>query len=386
MESLQNLLADYSSTKETRFVNRYLKYAEIEERILTLPAIFKVQNIGKSVQKRPIYSVQFGNGPKKVLLWSQMHGNESTTTKAVFDLLKGVEQERDPLYKTILSTCTMLLIPVLNPDGLVAYTRVNANGVDLNRDAKDLSQPESNVLDEVFGSFQPDFCFNLHDQRTIFSAGAKEKPATVSFLAPSYNEAKDINQTRKIAMQLIVKMNHFLQAHIPESVGRYDDAYNSNCVGDKLQSLATPTILFEAGHFPGDYQREETRKWIFMSLMQGFLSISKEDYSCIDLQNYKNIPKNEKLYYDIIIRNANTKKYGNIDIAIQYEEILQNKQLQFVPKIQKTGDLSTYFAHFEVDGIGKIVQVNAGDLLEKDVVIENIRLGNEDLMLNLNQY
>jgi hypothetical protein len=47
------------------------------------------------------------------------------------------------------------------------YTRLNANEVDLNRDSQNLTQPESKVLREIFDLFQPHYCFNLHDQRTI---------------------------------------------------------------------------------------------------------------------------------------------------------------------------------------------------------------------------
>ena len=57
---------------------------------------------------------------------------------------------------------------MLNPDGATLYTRANANAVDLNRDSQDLTQPARRVLRATFERFKPDYCFNLHDQRTIF--------------------------------------------------------------------------------------------------------------------------------------------------------------------------------------------------------------------------
>ncbi|WP_246054392.1 M14 family metallopeptidase [Antarcticibacterium flavum] len=60
---------------------------------------------------------------------------------------------------------------MLNPDGARAYTRVNSRGVDLNRDAHNREEEESKVLRKVYNEFKPHYCFNLHDQRTIFSAG-----------------------------------------------------------------------------------------------------------------------------------------------------------------------------------------------------------------------
>ena len=55
-------------------------------------------------------------------------------------------------------------------------------------------------------------------------------------------------------MAIIAELNEMLQEFIPGQVGRYDDGFNINCVGDTLQQLNIPTILFEAGHFPNDYK------------------------------------------------------------------------------------------------------------------------------------
>ena len=198
-------------------------------------------------------------------MWSQMHGNESTTTKALFDLflfLNGDSNEANQIRKDF----TLLIIPILNPDGAEAYTRVNANEIDLNRDSVDLSQPESKLLRKTFEEFEPDFCYNLHDQRTIFAAGDKNYPATISFLAPSYNNEKEYNKNRLKAVNVIAEMNEELQKYIPNQVGRFDDSFNINCIGDMFQSLGVPTILFEAGHYQDDYEREETRKFIFISI------------------------------------------------------------------------------------------------------------------------
>src|SRR5690606_36642598 len=211
----------------------------------------QVAVIGQSVLGEPIYSNTIGKGPKKLFMWSQMHGNESTTTKAIFDLLNTVQSGNESI-KHILNTCTVCIIPMLNPDGAKAYTRVNANEVDLNRDGQVRSQPESQILRSVFDSFNPDFCYNLHGQRTLFSAGTTNKPATVSFLAPAQDEACTVTPTRKIAMEIIAEMNRMLQQVIPNQVGVYDDAFNLNCVGDTFQSENKPTMLFEAGHYYND--------------------------------------------------------------------------------------------------------------------------------------
>ena len=140
---------------------------------------------------------------------------------------------------------------------------------------KNLSQPESKVLRQAFLSFKPHFCYNLHGQRTIFSAGNTNKPATVSFLAPAQDEHCTVTNNRKVAMEVIGAMNTMLQTVIPNQVGVYDDAFNINCVGDTFQSENVPTMLFEAGHFPNDYGRDKTREFIYYSLLESLDYISK---------------------------------------------------------------------------------------------------------------
>ena len=250
----------YDSKKTIRDKNK-----NIEDLIFK----YHYQVIGKSVLGKPIYQLVLGSGKTKIFMWSQMHGNEGTTTKALFDFINFLHSDSTE-SRVLLSSFTFCLLPMVNPDGAEAYTRENANGIDLNRDAQNLTQPESIVLRQVFDRFQPHYAYNLHDQRTIFGVGSTGKPATLSFLAPSYNEEREINENRQKAINLIAGINDELQKYIPGQVGRFDDSFNINCIGDTFQFLGVPTILFEAGHYPNDYDREITRKYIFFSLISSF--------------------------------------------------------------------------------------------------------------------
>ncbi|WP_422351419.1 M14 family metallopeptidase [Flagellimonas sp.] len=341
----------FESYKERSVEGRYVTVDSLQKTWLNTLDSSLVETIGGSVLGNTIFSITLGSGPKKVLMWSQMHGNESTTTKAVLDLVNCLIAEED-FSQSILENCTLCIVPILNPDGAIAYTRVNANEVDLNRDAKNRTQPESVVLRELFERFHPNYCFNLHDQRTLFSAGNTDKPATVSFLSPSNNPERTVDQTRTIGMQLIVAMNRMLQNQIPGQVGRYDDGFNENCIGDTFQMLGVPTILFEAGHFKEDYQREETRKYIFMALMEVLGVISKNRIAEFPHQEYFDIPENEKLFFDILIKNAhlvNESLAVNQQVGIRFVETLKNGAIDFVPEVAEVGELDTSFGHFNLD-------------------------------------
>ncbi len=348
----------FSQYKEQSIEGRYITLDSILPLLNKINTNHQVEIIGKSVLENPIYKYQIGTGKIKILLWSQMHGNESTTTKALFDFINVLNGDSE-LAKKLLNTFTFCCIPMLNPDGAKLYTRENANKVDLNRDSQNLSQPESRVLREIFEKFKPDYCYNLHDQRTIFGVGSTGKPATLSFLAPSYNEAREINDSRLKAINLIASMNEVLQQYIPGQLGRFDDSFNINCIGDTFQSLGVPTVLFEAGHFPNDYLREETRKYVFIALVSSFNILSENDIVINKLDNYLSISQNKVVFYDLMYKNIKIN-YDGIEIitnfAAQYKEELIEGKIYFNAYFVRISDLDDYFGHFEYDAKGALYQ------------------------------
>lgn len=340
----------YTTNHETHLNGRYIFLDSIKGLLDFYENLFNIEVIGFSVNNNPIYKIQLGNGPQKIMMWSQMHGNESTTTKAVFDLLKLLAGNTE-ISNKILKNCTLCIIPMLNPDGAKAYTRVNANEIDLNRDAQTLSQPESKVLRRLYDEFNPHFCFNLHDQRTIFSAGSTNKPATVSFLSPAEDENRTITTTRKKSMEVIAAINTMLQQIIPGQVGRYDDSFNINCVGDTFQSLGSPTLLFESGHYQNDYEREKTREFIFYSLIKAITYIADHNVSGDNYETYFDIPENDKLFLDIIYRDfplIEDGKERKTDIGILFKETLVNNKIEFIPEVNEVGDIKQLFGHKEL--------------------------------------
>ena len=354
--NLEHLFSQY---KEETIQGRYITLDSIEPLLQKLNTNDQLKIIGKSVLGKPIYSYEIGEGKTKIFLWSQMHGNESTTTKSLFDFLN-VLHSGSELAQQLLNAFTFCSIPMLNPDGATLYTRVNANKVDLNRDSQELTQPESKLLRAIFESFKPDYCFNLRDQRTIFGVSTTGKPATLSFLAPSYNEEREINESRLQAINLIASINEVLQEYLPNQIGRFDDSFNINCIGDMFQYLGVPTLLFEAGHFADDYEREKTRKYVFMALIASFKTLSENVIVSNGIDIYLNIPQNKAVFYDFIYKNIKIN-YDGIEkitnFAAQYKEELIENQICFNAYISEIGNLDGYFGHFEY---------NAKEALYKD--------------------
>lgn len=324
---------------------RYLPPTIVETFLKQLPKGSTVKTIGYSVQKRPISLVSIGNGKTKILLWSQMHGNESTTTKALFDFIPWFLDSSQLAYQ---KKFTLNIILQLNPDGAAVYTRLNAVSVDLNRDALKMSQPESKALQNVYNRFKPDYCLNLHGQRTLFSAGVMGEPASISFLAPSADINRTLTTARISAMKCIVAIFKGLENDLPNQIGRYDDTFNPNCFGDHFTSLGTPTILFEAGHFPGDYQREETRALILKSF-KIFFNTLLVDENLHNVNEYVNIPENSKDFVDLLVKGVNIidkeTLFKSQHLGVRYEEKLINGEICFIPLAVIYGNKIKFKAH-----------------------------------------
>ncbi|MDC9723371.1 MAG: M14 family zinc carboxypeptidase [Urechidicola sp.] len=352
---VENIEKWYARNYESNLYGLRILYNDISPLVKELK--FENELLGYSTNGIPIHKIKIGNGPKRILIWSQMHGNESTGTKALFDLFKFLadSSHNSKIIKSILETCTLICIPMLNPDGAINYTRENAVNIDLNRDAVDKKGVESNLLRNLLDSFNPHFCFNLHDQRTLFNVSGFENPATISFLAPSEDITRKVTKGRTETMSVIVAMNDLLQKAIPNHIGRYTDEFYPTATGDNFQKLGHNTILIEAGHFPNDYEREITRKYNFFAMLQGiyFLSITN-DYN--NYHSYFDIPNNDKFFFDIIYINAKTKESNDLtDIGVLFKyKIINNKLVRYV-HIEKTGDLNYFYAHSKIDLKGKLL-------------------------------
>lgn len=359
-----------SAYKVPTISGRYITNEKVEDFLSHLNHYFKVGVIGKSVENRSIHTVQFGQGKTKILMWSQMHGNESTTTKAVLDLLHYLNESKEEQIAKWAEQFTLTIVPILNPDGAFYYTRVNANQVDLNRDSVELSQPESKLLRQLLESIQPDFAFNLHDQRSIFGVGDTGKSAAISFLAPAFNAEREMNATRKKAVQLIVAMNEIAQEMAPGHVGRFDDGFNLNCIGDYAQAMGIPTILIEAGHWANDYQRENTRTLVFASLLRVLDILAHTNgYEAYSTEAYFSLPENTKSFCDVELRSVIIPSLQRkIIVKIQYKEVLTDGSVKFCPIIVGIDKKGSKFVHtlIEKDCILKSFIENPHDILDQN--------------------
>ncbi len=318
---------DYGFYIEQDFRHRWLRPHHLKEKLNKYinHSVCSVDLAGYSTLGRAINMVKWGKGPIKVLCWTQMHGNESTATMAVIDLLNffSARDEYDELRQQLYAKLEVAFVPMLNPDGAEAFSRRNALNIDPNRDAQAQQTPELQTLLKVVKEFNPAWCFNLHDQRNIFSAGDAGNTATISFLAASADEAKTLTDTRKLSMSLIGKMYQALQSLLPNHIGRYTDEYYHRALGEYFHQNDIPCILIESGAYKNDRLRDMARKANFVALLKAFETIASDNVNPEGIDDYLAIPQNKTNMLDLIIRdckivvNDTTVK---ADIGLLYEE------------------------------------------------------------------
>lgn len=342
---------DYEHFKVSGIESKWFQIEDLEKVLERLNVERTL--IGKSFLGKPIYKISVGSGDKKVLIWSQMHGNESTGTRAMLDVLNFFKYHSTEIVEKI----SFDFIPMLNPDGAHLYTRRNAVGIDMNRDFLAKSSVELKLLIQQVEQGNYEFLFNLHDQRTIFNVGNTTETATLSFLAPSYNIAQDVNAVRQKTMGVIQYMNQALQMVIPGKVGRYSSEFYPTSTGDNFTQMGYACVLFEAGHFPNDYTRNKTRKYNTLAVLKALESIANKDF--YDFEEYENIPENKQKFLDVIIRNVKVESNGNsllLDLGIYFEDYIDEitNSLQTRGILQEIGDLRNLYGLEEIDAKGEI--------------------------------
>ena len=373
-QELERRLHDAHETyKEKTFAHRRFKHKDIVPLLNALSEPLSVSQVGESLEKRAIYQVKAGTGAKKVLLWSQMHGDEATATMALFDIfnfLQASGDEFDSLRQGILTNTTLYFVPMLNPDGAERFQRRTASDIDMNRDALRLQTPEGVILKKLQQTLQPLVGFNLHDQNPRYSVGKTGKQAVVSFLATAYDKDRNINEVRRRSMQLIVGMNRVLQQFVPGQIARYDDEFEPRAFGDNIQKWGTTLILIESGGYKGDPEKMKIRQLNFVAILSALKAIADESYKQEDIASYQAIPENNRVLFDVLIRNATTIREGRpvrVDVGINHYEVNDETASTFFYKsmVEEIGDLSTFYGLDEIDATGLTlspVQVYASTL------------------------
>lgn len=324
----------------------------------------RVERVAFSAEGREIRQLSYGTGPVSVLLWSQMHGDESTATMALADLIRFFEEQpTHPLARRIGEHTTIHMIPMLNPDGAERFQRRNAQGIDVNRDARRLQTPEGKFLKSVRDSVDPDFGFNLHDQGASVRVGQSDRGVAIALLAPAFNEAREVDEKRHRAMQVASVLVEAMAPLVGDHIAKYDDAFNPRAFGDLMGAWGASTVLIESGGWTDDPQKQHLRKTNFVGILSALEAIATGSYASYDPDTYDNLAFNGRRLPDLLVSGGTVAVPGLptllADLLISYDRPL----LREGGKITEIGDLGAAEAQdtLRVDGLYMIPLADALD-------------------------
>ncbi len=341
--------------------------------------IFRVEEAGKSLEGRGISLVTCGTGPKRILFWSQMHGDEYTATLALMDVFSFLNHRGGEERWTgeMLEQTTLHFLPMLNPDGAERRQRRTAQLIDMNRDALELATPEANILRGLQQNLKPEFGFNLHDQE-LATVGDTGEVAAISLLAPPLDAKKSTPRVRQRAIRVASLITRILSQFIPRNIGTYPDTFEPRAFGDNMQRWGTSTVLIESGHWPSDPDKNFIRKLNFVALLAAARCIGNYSYQDVGLEYYRGLVENGKMVFDYIIHDVvlehPTGWARKVDIGLSVPP--NSTRRPPIVIVKDIGDLSTYRALETIPGNGQRISSERITIDQMSELPEFLRLLN----------
>ncbi|HBK82074.1 MAG TPA: peptidase M14, partial [Flavobacterium sp.] len=110
--------------------------------------------------------------------------------------------------------------------------------------------------------------------------------------------------------------------------------------------------------YPDDYERDQTRKYIFIALLTALYKIPENDIATNNNSEYFLIPENKVSFFDILYKNVKINTNGIekiVNFATQYKEKVENGNIIFEPFMVSINDDShEYFGHLSYDLNGRM--------------------------------
>ena len=187
---------------------------------------------GNSTEGRPLVYADFGNpdSTNTTLVFAMVHGDEFTPLFIGLRLSKWVQDNMD-----VFPTARIIVVPLVNPDGfsMAKPTRVNAHGVDLNRN------------------------FDTKDWQTLAYKNWKNKYHSDPRRYPGETPESEIETKFQIELIRLVRPTKIISVHAPLNFLDYDgpttlSLYNfSSEYVKKCQELRSQIRAVSGGFFPG---------------------------------------------------------------------------------------------------------------------------------------
>jgi hypothetical protein len=241
---------------------------------------------------------------------------------------------------------------MLNPDGAERNQRRNAQGIDINRDARALATPEGRALQALRDRLEPMLGFNLHDQSSLTTVGDTGKVATISLLAVAADAAPRGAASAELAKRVTAVLYEALAPFIYGHIARYNEDFNPRAFGDNLTLAGTPIVLVESGGAPSGAQSGLSVKLNFVGLLAVLDSLASGHVARANPAVFDAMKRNSDTpIFDLLLRNGWISAGNGVplfrgDVAVRRDRRAGSRGEAMVADL---GDLAVFSAHETID-------------------------------------
>jgi predicted deacylase len=222
-----------------------------------------ISTIGTSAQGRAINAYYFGSGATTVLYTGAIHGSESSTKSLMDRWIQDLEAKA----RTIPVHITVVVVPMINPDGYARGGRVNANNVDLNRNfaTADWQKDITTVNNQPFPGGGGESAMSEPETKAISELAQRLRPKVIL----SYHSIGGMvagNQSGNSAELAAVYAQSSGYRNI---TGQSDDNFEyaiSGTADDWYAKIGIPSLLVELGsHSYHQFERNQSAMWAMIN-------------------------------------------------------------------------------------------------------------------------
>lgn len=222
-----------------------------------------IGTIGTSAQGRAINAYYFGSGATTVLYTGAIHGSESSTKSLMDRWIQDLEAKA----RNIPAHITVVVVPMINPDGYARGSRVNANNVDLNRNfaTSDWQKDITTVNNQPFPGGGGESAMSEPETKVIAALAQQLRPKVIL----SYHSIGGMVAANQAGNSTGLATTYSQLSGYSNITGQSDDAFEyaiSGTADDWYAQIGIPSILVELGsHSYHQFERNQAAMWAMIN-------------------------------------------------------------------------------------------------------------------------
>lgn len=222
-----------------------------------------ISTIGASAQGRAINAYYFGSGATTVLYTGAIHGSESSTKSLMDRWIQDLEAKA----RNIPAHITVVVVPMINPDGYARGNRVNANNVDLNRNfaTSDWQKDITTVNNQPFPGGGGESAMSEPETKVIAALAQQLRPKVIL----SYHSIGGMVAANQAGNSTGLAATYSQLSGYSNITGQSDDAFEyaiSGTADDWYAQIGIPSILVELGsHSYHQFDRNQAAMWAMIN-------------------------------------------------------------------------------------------------------------------------